>query len=42
MEKETKKKSKFVKCKKCGRTTIMMICECGNPVYKQTNENNKK
>lgn len=34
-EKTEKKESKFRKCIKCGRTTTLFICECGNYILKQ-------
>jgi hypothetical protein len=34
-EKKEPKKSKFKKCKKCGQMTTLMICTCGNSVFKQ-------
>jgi len=34
-DKKEVKKTKFKKCNKCKRNTSLMICECGNPVFKQ-------
>lgn len=35
IEKKEPKESKFRKCAKCGRTTTLFICECGNYILKQ-------
>lgn len=40
MEKE-KKKTKFIKCKKCGRNSVLFICVCGNNLTKNKDDKNK-
>ncbi len=33
-DKPKKKKTKFKKCPKCKQKSILMICTCGYPIYK--------
>lgn len=42
LDKKEPKKSKFNKCSKCGANTTLMICECGNEVWKQKEINKSK
>lgn len=35
-KKNVKKKSKFIKCTKCGTETTLFICTCGNQIYKHS------
>lgn len=38
MEQKENKKSKFIKCKKCGTNSILFICKCGNNLLKQNDK----